>query len=75
GLRPGSHDGRPYLGPTALEGYVVAAGHFRNGILLAPVTARLIADVIVDGRADGLEPFAPARAAAGSLAGVANHDG
>jgi glycine oxidase len=75
GLRPGSHDGRPYLGPTALEGYVVAAGHFRNGILLAPVTARLIADVVVDGRADGLEPFAPARAAAGSLAGVANHDG
>lgn len=71
GLRPGSADGRPYLGATALEGYVVAAGHFRNGILLAPVTARLIAELIVDGRADGLGPFAPARAA-GTAVMVAN---
>jgi glycine oxidase len=71
GLRPGSADGRPYLGATALEGYVVAAGHFRNGILLAPVTARLIAELIVDGRADGLGPFAPTRAA-GAPVMVAN---
>jgi glycine oxidase len=72
GLRPGSADGRPYLGPTALEGYVVAAGHFRNGILLAPITARLIADLIVDGRADALGPFTPMRVPAGSPIMVAN---
>ena len=72
GLRPGSADGRPYLGATALEGYVVAAGHFRNGILLAPITARLIADLVVDGRADAVAPFAPARAAAGPRTMVAN---
>jgi glycine oxidase len=72
GLRPGSVDGRPYLGATALEGYVVAAGHFRNGILLAPVTARLIADLVVGGRADALGPFAPARTAAGPRPMVAN---
>ncbi len=72
GLRPASADGRPYLGATAIEGYVVAAGHFRNGILLAPITARLIAGLIVDGRDDALGPFAPARAGAGPLAMVAN---
>ena len=72
GLRPGSADGRPYLGATGLEGYVVAAGHFRNGILLAPITARLIADLVVDGHADALGPFAPTRATAGSPIMVAN---
>ena len=46
GLRPGSHDGRPYLGATAVAGYVVAAGHYRNGILLAPLTAAALAAVI-----------------------------
>ena len=49
GLRPGSADGRPYLGATELEGYYVAAGHFRNGILLTPVTAEGIARAILDG--------------------------
>ena len=52
GLRPGSHDGRPYLGATALDGYVVATGHFRNGILLAPITARLIADLVTRRRSE-----------------------
>lgn len=61
GLRPGSHDGRPYLGATALDGYVVATGHYRNGILLTPVTARLLAALIIDGRDEGLAPFAPQR--------------
>jgi glycine oxidase len=46
GLRPRSPNGRPYIGATALEGYFVAAGHFRNGILLAPATALAIANVI-----------------------------
>ncbi|GAC1582867.1 MAG: glycine oxidase ThiO [Candidatus Elarobacter sp.] len=62
GLRPGSHDGRPYLGATALDGYFVASGHFRNGILLAPLTARLVADAILGGSGDALAPFAPSRA-------------
>jgi glycine oxidase len=61
GLRPGSHDGRPYLGPTTLEGYVVATGHYRNGILLTPITARLIAAAIVDGSTGALAPFAAGR--------------
>ena len=46
GLRPGTPDERPFLGPTSLSGYFLATGHYRNGILLAPVTARKIADVI-----------------------------
>jgi glycine oxidase len=61
GLRPGSHDGRPYVGATALDGYLVASGHYRNGILLAPITARLIAELVTGGRADALAPFAPSR--------------
>ncbi|MDB5070564.1 MAG: hcnC 2 [Candidatus Eremiobacteraeota bacterium] len=73
GLRPGSHDGRPYLGATALGGYVVASGHYRNGILLTPVTARAIADLVVDGRDDVLAPFAPARGGTEPAGAVANH--
>jgi len=58
GLRPGTPDGLPYIGATALTGYVVATGHYRNGILLAPATARGVAD-LVEGRPDGaLAPFA-----------------
>jgi glycine oxidase len=61
GLRPGSLDGRPYLGATALDGYLVATGHYRNGILLTPITARSLAQLVVDGRCDRLAPFAPTR--------------
>jgi glycine oxidase len=50
GLRPASHDGRPYLGATAIDGYYVAAGHYRNGILLTPVTAQALAAVIAGER-------------------------
>jgi glycine oxidase len=39
GLRPGSPDNAPIVGPTGLAGLVVATGHYRNGFLLAPVTA------------------------------------
>jgi glycine oxidase len=46
GLRPGTPDGLPYLGPTPVQGYVLACGHYRNGILLAPVTAFLIAELV-----------------------------
>jgi glycine oxidase len=44
GLRPDSPDHLPILGPTDLEGLLIATGHFRSGVLLTPVTARLIAD-------------------------------
>ena len=46
GLRPGTPDNLPILGETSLPGYFVAAGHFRDGILLAPVTALLMTQVV-----------------------------
>jgi glycine/D-amino acid oxidase-like deaminating enzyme len=48
GLRPGTPDELPILGETSTAGYFVASGHYRDGILLAPVTARLMTDVILD---------------------------
>jgi glycine oxidase len=48
GLRPRAPDGLPVLGPCAeIEGLFYATGHYRNGILLAPITGQLMADVIV----------------------------
>ncbi|HEX4440536.1 MAG TPA: glycine oxidase ThiO [Thermoanaerobaculia bacterium] len=47
GLRPGTPDGRPILGDSPVRGLFFATGHFRSGILLAPVTARLVADAIL----------------------------
>jgi glycine oxidase len=46
GLRPGTPDALPILGATTTPGYYVATGHFRDGILLAPITAKVMADVI-----------------------------
>lgn len=51
GLRPGTPDHLPVLGPTDIEGLLIATGHYRNGILLAPVTAELLRDWIVSGQA------------------------
>jgi glycine oxidase len=45
-LRPGSPDNRPMVGPTAMAGLVFATGHYRNGVLLTPVTADLVADIV-----------------------------
>jgi glycine oxidase len=50
GLRPDTPDHLPSLGPTDIEGLLIATGHFRNGILLAPVTAKVIAEWITEGR-------------------------
>lgn len=47
GLRPRCEDDLPALGPCQVEGLFYATGHYRNGILLAPVTAKLIADAIL----------------------------
>lgn len=49
GFRPGSRDGAPILGPGPLRGLVFATGHHRNGILLTPATAQLIARFILSG--------------------------
>jgi glycine oxidase len=63
GLRPGTPDQLPILGPTDVEGLVIATGHYRNGILLAPITAKLIAEWITDGRTSSLnwDDFSPMR--------------
>ncbi len=53
GFRPTSEDDAPILGQTSLGGLVLAAGHHRNGYLLAPVTAKAIEDLVVDGAIHG----------------------
>jgi glycine oxidase len=69
GFRPGSRDDAPILGPSALDGLVLATGHHRNGILLTPITADAIAEHVLTGRvpaairAFGPARFAPRRAA------------
>ena len=62
GLRPGTPDNLPILGATAIPGYFVATGHFRDGILLAPITAKLMAQVITDQKPDyDLSAYSAAR--------------
>jgi glycine oxidase len=48
-VRPGSPDNAPIIGPSSVSGLVLATGHYRNGILLTPVTADGIADLITTG--------------------------
>jgi glycine oxidase len=50
GLRPGSPDNLPTVGASAVPGLVIATGHYRNGILLAPVTAAAVAELLAGGR-------------------------
>ncbi len=58
GLRPGSRDNAPLLGPTAVSNLVLATGHYRNGILLTPVTAYEIAKLILtDEMSPTIAPF------------------
>ena len=62
GLRPGTPDTLPILGPTPTPGYFVATGHFRDGILLAPISAQVMADVITGANCNhDLKAFSPAR--------------
>lgn len=69
GHRPGTRDDAPILGPGPIDGLVYATGHHRNGILLAPVTASMIARLVLEGVPDstirpfGLERFTNVRAA------------
>jgi glycine oxidase len=62
GLRPGTPDELPILGETSTPGYFVASGHYRDGILLAPITAQVITNLILRRPcAYDLANFAPSR--------------
>lgn len=62
GLRPGSPDNAPLLGPTALPGLHLATGHYRNGVLLTPVTGDVMATVLTTGELpEEARAFAAAR--------------
>ena len=65
GLRPGSRDDAPILGKTPVDGLIMATGHYRKGILLAPVTACAIAELVLTGiTPEEIRPFGIDRFAA-----------
>ncbi|MET9424115.1 glycine oxidase ThiO [Streptomyces sp. NPDC006540] len=62
GLRPGSPDNAPLLGLTELPGLLLATGHYRNGVLLTPVTGDVLADALTTGELPEVaRPFSPRR--------------
>ncbi|MFJ2817832.1 glycine oxidase ThiO [Streptomyces sp. NPDC087294] len=62
GLRPCSPDNAPLLGPTGLDGLLLATGHHRNGVLLTPVTGEALAHALATGELpDVARPFTPRR--------------
>jgi glycine oxidase len=62
GLRPGSPDNAPLLGPTELPGLLLATGHYRNGVLLTPVTGDALAHALTTGELPEVaRPFTPRR--------------
>ena len=62
GLRPGTPDNLPILGSAGIPGYFVATGHYRDGILLAPITAKLMTQLISGGEPEyNLESFSARR--------------
>ncbi|MFC4497498.1 glycine oxidase ThiO [Streptomyces ovatisporus] len=62
GLRPASPDNAPLLGPTALPGLHLATGHYRNGVLLTPVTGDAMGELLTTGELpEQVRPFTPAR--------------
>jgi glycine oxidase len=58
GLRPGTPNNLPLVGPGGVDGLVLATGHFRNGILLAPLAAQAVADLVSNRRSS----FVPSKA-------------
>lgn len=65
GFRPGSRDDAPVLGPSGTDGLILATGHHRNGILLAPLTAEVVSRSILTGEIDpAIRDFSVARFAA-----------
>jgi glycine oxidase len=62
GFRPGSRDDAPMLGPSGIDGLVIATGHHRNGILLTPLTAEAVSAFVLTGRLpEAVRPFTPER--------------
>jgi glycine oxidase len=62
GLRPDSPDHLPILGPSNIEGLLIATGHFRSGVLLTPITAKLIGEFILQKTPSAdWEQFSPLR--------------
>ena len=62
GFRPGSRDDAPMLGPSGIDGLIVATGHHRNGILLTPITVETVSAYVLTGRLPEIvEPFTPER--------------
>ncbi len=62
GLRPGTRDHEPIIGHSGMDNLYFATGHYRHGILLAPVTARAICRIVLDNDSpDWLSPFVPSR--------------
>jgi glycine oxidase len=73
GLRPDSPDHMPILGPTDMDGLLMATGHFRSGILLTPITARLIREWITEQRVSAdWDRFSPLRFSS-AVADAARH--
>jgi glycine oxidase len=61
-LRPAAPDNAPIIGPSSLPGLILATGHYRNGILLTPVTADAVAELVVSGKTpEVVESFGPDR--------------
>ncbi len=62
GLRPYTRDERPLIGAVGIGGLIIATGHFRNGVLLAPITGEIVAALLTGVEAPvDLAPFAPRR--------------
>jgi glycine oxidase len=62
GVRPGTPDNAPLIGVSELDGLLLATGHFRNGILLAPATAEVVAATLAGEEPDiDTSPFSPTR--------------
>ncbi|MEE1834232.1 glycine oxidase ThiO [Streptomyces sp. SP17KL33] len=67
GLRPASPDNAPLLGPSGLDGLLLATGHYRNGVLLTPVTGDVLAEVLTTGELPAeARDFTPLRFRAGA---------
>jgi glycine oxidase len=68
GLRPGTPDNAPIVGESEVPGLVWATGHWRHGILLAPITADAVAELVIEGALpESFHAFTPARFARTAL--------